>query len=166
MLVKENILANTRFQDYIYWGWLIHLNTNLLAFSHLADNTQSAWKICVQGLQCRMDLALPQHIPWRETFPIKWQSPGRPPRSVKVKNLTPQKKVKEWVQNIPPNRVTTSDAILILTLGWQGNERTTMTMPCHPLMSSQKTPRGRCFTLNEHWYWYTSVYQGWWGSRR
>ena len=32
---------------------------------------------------------------------ILWQLPGRPPRSVKVKSLTPHKKVKEWVQKIP-----------------------------------------------------------------
>ena len=33
----------------------------------------------------------PQHIPQRETFPIKWQSQGRPPRSVKVKTALHKK---------------------------------------------------------------------------
>ena len=65
-----------------------------------------------------------------------------------MKDLTPQKKVKEWVQNIPPTRAATSDAIIIISsdedsnaspagnlseagiqklafpLGWQGNEET------------------------------------------
>ena len=74
------------------------------------------------------------------------KSPGRLPRSVKVKNLTPQEKVKEWIQILPPTRTATSEAILIInsdensnaspagnlsegstensfTLGWHGNNR-------------------------------------------
>ena len=71
------------------------------------------------------------------------KSPGRLPRPVKVKNLTPQEKVKEWIQTLPPTRTATSEAILIImmrtqmqvqleiwsrylnsfTLGWWGNVR-------------------------------------------
>ena len=43
------------------------------------------WKHVSKNLQCRRGLTPPQHIPWRETFPIKWQWPGRLPRCVKVK---------------------------------------------------------------------------------
>ena len=43
----------------------------------------------------------------------------------KSENLTPQKRVKERVQNILPTRVATGDAILTLTLEWQGNKWTT-----------------------------------------
>ena len=32
-----------------------------------------------------------------------------------MKDLTPQKKVKEWVQNLSPTKVATSDAILIIS---------------------------------------------------
>ena len=32
-----------------------------------------------------------------------------------MKDLTPQKKVKEWVQNLPPTRAATSNAILIIS---------------------------------------------------
>ena len=42
------------------------------------------------------------------------KSPGRLPRPVKVKNLTPQEKVKEWIQTLPPTRTATSEAILII----------------------------------------------------
>ena len=40
--------------------------------------------------------------------------PGRLPRPIKVKNLTPQEKVKEWIQTLPPTRTATSEAILII----------------------------------------------------
>ena len=40
------------------------------------------------------------------------KSPDRLPRSVKVKNLTPQEKVKEWIQTLPPTRTATNEAIL------------------------------------------------------
>ena len=43
------------------------------------------------------------------------KSPDRLPRSVKVKGLTPQEKVKEWIQNLPPTRTATSEAILIIS---------------------------------------------------
>ena len=48
--------------------------------------------------------------------------PGRLPRSVKVKDLTPQKKVKEWVKNVPPTRAATSDTILMkkVHFSWGG----------------------------------------------
>ena len=70
------------------------MQTILLTFSYLADNTQNVQKVCVKGLQCRRGPALQQHIPQRKPFPIKWQSPGGPPRSVKVKNPTPQKRLR------------------------------------------------------------------------
>ena len=74
------------------------------------------------------------------TTPLHGKSPDRLPRSIKVKNLTPQEKVKEWIQTLPPTRTATNEAILIIsktqtqvhltiwgsysfTLGWQGNNR-------------------------------------------
>ena len=71
------------------------------------------------------------------------KSQGRLPRPVKVKNLTPQEKVKQWIQTLPPTRTATSEPLLIIkmktqmqvqleiwcsylnsfTLGWQGNNR-------------------------------------------
>ena len=45
------------------------------------------------------------------------KSPDRLPRSVKVKDLTPQEKVKEWTQTLPPIRTATNEAILIISSG-------------------------------------------------
>ena len=42
------------------------------------------------------------------------KSPGRLPRPVRVKNLTPQEKVKEWIQILPPTKTATSKAILTI----------------------------------------------------
>ena len=72
--------------------------------------------------------------------PILSQSQFDLPRSVKVKNLTPQEKVKEWIQTLPLTRTATNEAILVIskiqmqvqltiwssysfTLGWQVNDR-------------------------------------------
>ena len=49
----------------------------------------------------------------REMFPKK--SPGRLSRSIKEKDLTPQKKVKEWVQNLPPTRAASSNAMFMIS---------------------------------------------------
>ena len=49
------------------------------------------------------------------------RSPGKLPRSVKVKDLTPQEKVKEWIQNLPPPRTATSEAILIISSDGDSN---------------------------------------------
>ena len=40
------------------------------------------------------------------------ESSGRLPRSLKVKNPTPQEKLKKWTQILPPTRTATSKAIL------------------------------------------------------
>ena len=100
----------------------------MLTFSHVAVNTQKMRKACVQGLQCGRGLALSQHIPQREMFPIKWQSPGRPPRSIEVKDLTPQKKAKEWVQNIP------------VYIGGGGAVEDRKKVPCHPFVEQELGP--------------------------
>ena len=42
------------------------------------------------------------------------KSPGRLLRPIKVKNLTPQEKVMEWIQSLPPTRTATMEAILII----------------------------------------------------
>ena len=47
------------------------------------------------------------------------KNPGRLPRPIKVKNLTPQEKVKEWIQPLPPTRTATSEAILIIMMETQ-----------------------------------------------
>ena len=47
------------------------------------------------------------------------KSPGRLSRPIKVKNLTKQKKVKEWIQILPPTRTATSKAILIIMMKTQ-----------------------------------------------
>ena len=50
----------------------------------------------------------------RHPFIKQEESPGRLPRSIKLKNLTPQERVKEWIQILPPTRTATSEAILII----------------------------------------------------
>ena len=54
------------------------------------------------------------------TIPL-WSKkcPGRLPRPIKVKNLTPQEKVKEWIQTLPPTRTATSEAFLIIMMKTQ-----------------------------------------------
>ena len=98
-------------------------------------------------------LQVPHHpftsITWKppreKHFLTRSKSLGRLPRSIKVKDLIPWKKVKEWIQNLPPTRTATSEAMLIIssdkdsnaslagnlseagiwnsfTLGWWGND--------------------------------------------
>ena len=49
-------------------------------------------------------------------FAEQEKSPGRLPRPIKVKNLTPREKVKEWIQTLPPTRTVTNEAILIIMM--------------------------------------------------
>ena len=75
-------------------------------------------------------------------IPLWSKSPDGLPRPIKVKNLTLQEKVKEWIQTLPLTRTVTNEAILIMmktqmqdqleiwskylnsfTLGWWGNNR-------------------------------------------
>ena len=63
-----------------------------------------------------------------------------------MKDLTPQKKVKEWVQNLPPTRTATSEAILIIS-------------------SDKDSNASLAGNLSEAGTW-KSFTLGWWGSDR
>ena len=98
------------------------------------------------------------------------KSPGRLPRPIKVKNMTPQEKVKEWIQILPPTRTATSEALLIImaktqtqvqleiwsrysnsfTLGWWGNNRHSC-KSASPSLSLPYTGTSVCYPV-EHKY--------------
>ena len=80
---------------------LIYPNFSLLTLFSFGRLHPNCVKHVFKHLWCRRDHTHPQYIPQREMFPIMWQLPCRAPRAVKVKGLTPHKKVKEWVQKIP-----------------------------------------------------------------
>ena len=73
----------------------------IFAHTHLSKHQFANIILLWQTLTVQEGPHTPQHIPQRETFPIKRKLPSRPPRSVKVKSLTPHIKVREWVQKIP-----------------------------------------------------------------
>ena len=91
-------------QNYIWWFISRHIEWIVVPIYQYTlgwwDSKETIWKCLAIPLRsCKV-----QHL-WRECFLTRSKSPGRLPRSIKVKDLTLQKKVKEWVQNLLPNQV-------------------------------------------------------------